>query len=345
MINLSNLPIGVQVIDAGMRYVFLNEKLLGQVGKTLEEHVGKRMEEVYPGIENSEIYQAILECHKTGIPQRIHNEYVMPDEKLTYWELDIQKLGDEVIIMSRDITASAKGEYLLLKSNKRLEEEVKSRTHELTESNLKYKKLLSQLSHDIRGPVGNVRKLMEMLRSDDLVEKDADKISDMVRKMTDTVLGLLERILDDAAVSSGKIQLKKSQHVLYDIFEERLKALQAVGKLDNFQVSLNADKTLTRNVDPTRMTQVFDNLLTNAIRYAVPGSTIEIQLSHDGVFSIKNKIDTEKVQTARLSNRVDVSAGFGQEIIAYILEGHHAALTIIQHDQYYEASFQLPKSD
>lgn len=343
MVNLSNLPIGIQVIDAQMRYVFLNDRILSQVGKSLDEHVGKRMEEVYPGIENSDIYKAIQKCHKTGVPKRVHNEYVMPDGKLTYWELDLKRIENEVLILSRDITESAEGKKLLLKSNIRLEEEVEIRTKQLTESNKQYKRLVSELTHDIRGPLYQIHGLIEMIESNEIDRQQSQAMTNLLKNMTDKLLKLMGRILEDAALTSGKIQLKKSKNNLCELLDDRISALQRFGKMDSYKISVNADKDFVRTFDPIRMTQVIDNLLSNTIRYALPQSTIEISINSNGSFSIKNKIDHEKVKAAKAANDIELSAGFGQEIIKYILEGHNTQLQINKTAEYYEASFQLPE--
>lgn len=341
MIELFNLPIGIQVIDSEMRYVFLNEKILNQVNKTLKDHLGKRMEEVYPGIDQSEVYQAIKECHNTGLPKRVHNEFVMPDESLSYWELDIKKVKDEVVIFSRDITESKNGEILLLNSNVRLEKQIEVKTAELTKSNQKYRDLISQLSHDLRGPLVSIKGLIELVESGDVEKKEAEGVMVMVKDMTNSLLSLLRKILDDSALSSGKIQLEKAPHNLYEVFEKRLSTLQKVGDLDEYDVVVHAEKDIVKSFDEVRIIQVIDNLLSNAIRYSVPSSSIDVTINNDGVFSIKNQIDQEKVKYAEAANKVDTSVGFGQEIIKYILEGHNTKLSIKQSDGLYEASFQL----
>src|SRR5690606_12846074 len=98
----NQLSIGIQVIDSDMRYVFLNHTLLNQVQKTLDEHLGKKMEEVYPGIKQSKIYEGIRECFKTGQALSVNNEFLFEDGRRTFWELDLERIDMGVIIFSRD---------------------------------------------------------------------------------------------------------------------------------------------------------------------------------------------------------------------------------------------------
>lgn len=98
-----NFEDGVQLIDEDMRYVYLNKTILNDVGKTLEDHLGKKMEEVYPGIQSQPIYQKIQDCIKSHESQSFQNAFPL-EGKMTYWDLKFERVPEGVLIFSRDIT-------------------------------------------------------------------------------------------------------------------------------------------------------------------------------------------------------------------------------------------------
>ncbi len=333
---LSKLSIGVQIIDKEMRYAFLNPALLKQVDKTLEEHVGKKMEEVYPGFNETEIYQTIQQCHQTGEFQKVYSEFVFEDGRMTYWELEVSKVDEDVIIFSRDITDTKKGEIALKESNARLESAIKERTKELEESYLRMKRIVGYVSHDLRGPLGNIRALASMLKPNDEHEKS---IVGFILNQSQKSLNLVHNILDDAALGVGKIQLEISSNNLSEMVLKRVDLIKTMNVLHKNELKLAVHPSVIRKFDPFRIGQVLDNLFSNAIKYARKDTTIDVSLSNEGLFSITNQINQSKVANKKPS--VLESVGFGIEIVNSILNAHGSKLIVTNDKDRYHASFRL----
>ncbi|MCB1167975.1 MAG: PAS domain-containing protein, partial [Leptospiraceae bacterium] len=94
---------GVQVIDRDFRYQFLNIELLRHIQKSPEEVIGIPMSKVFPGIEQTEIYQAIAETFETGRSRRILNEFVLVDGTIRHYDLRLSSVPDGVLIISDEI--------------------------------------------------------------------------------------------------------------------------------------------------------------------------------------------------------------------------------------------------
>jgi len=141
---LDNLTDGVQIINSEMKYIYLNKKLLADIQMTSESIIGYRMQDKFPGIENTEIYHEIQTCMQTQIAKSITNEFQFPDGRKTFHELKISHIDAGVIIFSTDITSSKKGELLLLETNRELERFAFLSAHSLREP-LKHLSIFSDL--------------------------------------------------------------------------------------------------------------------------------------------------------------------------------------------------------
>lgn len=145
------LSIGVQVVDHAFRYVYLNRKLCSEVGMNLADVVGYSMSEKFPGIENTDIHAAIRQCLENGGTSKFINEFKFPDGRVTYWELELHRIDAGVLLFSRDITETRRGELLLRETNKNLEHFAHIAAHDLREPARRMRLLAEELLLDF-GP-------------------------------------------------------------------------------------------------------------------------------------------------------------------------------------------------
>lgn len=117
-----DLPVGVQVINSRMEYVYLNRNLLSEVGRRREEMEGQRMQDVFPGIELTEVYATILDCLESGKSRSLLNRFTFPDGRNAYYELKIGRISEGVILFSTDVTTQKTRELQLRATNRELEQ-------------------------------------------------------------------------------------------------------------------------------------------------------------------------------------------------------------------------------
>lgn len=132
---LESMMEGFQVIDFEWRYVFVNNTLVKQGRYPREKLIGKTMMEIYPGIEQTEMFSKLKISMEKRIPQQFENEFTFPDGTVEWFELSMQPTTEGVSILSMDITKRKKAEHELVKLNQNLERQVKQRTAQLEEKN------------------------------------------------------------------------------------------------------------------------------------------------------------------------------------------------------------------
>jgi two-component system cell cycle sensor histidine kinase/response regulator CckA len=101
---LDSLLEGCQVVDFDYRYRFLNEAALRQSRLTMKELLGRRMEECFPGIEQTPMFKRLRGCMVERTYQRMDNEFRFPDGSLGWFDLRFLPVPEGVCILSLDVT-------------------------------------------------------------------------------------------------------------------------------------------------------------------------------------------------------------------------------------------------
>lgn len=118
-IILDNLLEGAQLIGRDWRYLYVNDAVVRQSGKTKEELLGKTMMDVYPGIEKTDVFTRIRECIENHITHRMDNKFIYPDKTSGWFRLSIQPVQEGVFILSEDVTEQKKAEETFRESDER----------------------------------------------------------------------------------------------------------------------------------------------------------------------------------------------------------------------------------
>ena len=141
---------------------------------------------------------------------------------------------------------------------------------------------LANMSHEIRTPLNAIEGFSRVMAETDSPE-DRMKYMEIIESNNERLLALINDILDMSRVEAGEISIKKGMtdlndlcHSLQNIFKFRCPdTLQLVWNKPNMKVTLNTDAN--------RVTQVFSNLIGNALKHTVKGSiTYGYRLINDG---------------------------------------------------------------
>jgi len=101
---LDGLTEGCQVIGRDYSYRYLNDAAVRQGRRPREDLIGRRMDEVYPDIEQTAMFDMLKRCMVERIVLRMENEFRYPDGALRLFELRFEPVPEGVFILSLDIT-------------------------------------------------------------------------------------------------------------------------------------------------------------------------------------------------------------------------------------------------
>lgn len=136
----------------------------------------------------------------------------------------------------------------------------------------------SMMVHELRSPLGNIKKIGEMMRSSKILEdkQASSEYVSMLYESSSSMLDLVNDLLDVAKLESGKFSVEKSSADIKEILSERVKFFETSARDAGINISLlTADGVPNSvSVDAKRITQVLNNLFSNALIYTPKGGTV-----------------------------------------------------------------------
>ena len=136
------------------------------------------------------------------------------------------------------------------------------------------RRLLQDVSHEIRSPLARLRFAVELARTSPDRERAMDRIQKEVDRLTGLVSELLQVTRTENDPESRNIEELSVAALLRDLVEDNRVEAEAHG----CQLAMNAgDGPLVRG-DRELLRRAIENVLRNAIRYAPPGSTVDLAL-------------------------------------------------------------------
>ncbi len=102
--TLDGLREGLQVVSVDFVYLYVNEAVCRHGRQPREALLGRRMGEVYPGIEQTPLFATLREVLATGRPAELENLFEYPDGARAWFELRIDRVPQGLSILSLDIT-------------------------------------------------------------------------------------------------------------------------------------------------------------------------------------------------------------------------------------------------
>lgn len=101
---LDNMLEGCQIIDFDWRYIYINNAAAKQGRRRPDELLMHTMMEVYPGIENTELFTVLRQCMEQRIRHKMENQFDNPDGTTGWFELNIEPVPEGIFILSMEIT-------------------------------------------------------------------------------------------------------------------------------------------------------------------------------------------------------------------------------------------------
>ena len=117
--TLDSMMEGCQIISPEWRYLYVNASVAEQGNSTPEELLGHTMMEVYPGIENTEMFAALRDCMENRVTRRMENEFIYQDGSHGWFNLSITPAQEGIFILSEDVTEHKQAEVKLRESEER----------------------------------------------------------------------------------------------------------------------------------------------------------------------------------------------------------------------------------
>ncbi len=174
------------------------------------------------------------------------------------------------IVVNQDITLSKKAEEAIKKA-------------EIATESAKFKQnFLANMSHEIRTPLTGVMGMISMLQQTNPTDLQREYIN-ILKSSGETLREIINQILDLSKIEAGKASLNYTIFEFTSLLNNARKLFQGMRK-NNVSFSMELDSRIPKYIeaDMSRMSQVVNNLVSNATKFTVAGEIkISAQLESD----------------------------------------------------------------
>ncbi|HEV7278738.1 MAG TPA: PAS domain S-box protein [Pirellulaceae bacterium] len=160
---------------------------------------------------------------------------------------------------------------------KRLEEELRQRADALEDADRAKNEFLAMLAHELRNPLSPVASAISLLQFSETLDADDREAVAIADRQVKKLARLIDDLMDVSRITRGKVQLQRQRTDLCEIVQNALAAARPA--VDEHRHALAArfpDCPLYVSADPTRLEQVFENLVRNACKYTPTGGRIDV---------------------------------------------------------------------
>lgn len=245
------------------RFLEVNPAFAAQSGLTAV--VGRTMREMVPGFD-PKWFDFYGEIAITGGSRRVAEPI---DQMGGWWDIHAFRLGGadsrKVAVLFNDITARIRTETEQREAGRHKDE------------------FLATLAHELRNPLAPLRNGLQIMK----LAKDNPEVVEQARAMMERQLGQMVHLIDDlldlSRVSRGKIELRKSRVELAAVVRQAMENSRPGIEERGHELDVDfADVPLSIDGDPTRLAQVFSNLLNNAAKFTGRGGHLRISVARRG---------------------------------------------------------------
>ena len=265
---LTNTPVGIAIIDFDHHFLDVNPAFCEIFGWRSDEIIGSATAILYASKDdcehlNARIYPAISRggVFRDDVQMRRHDGQDI-------WIRLVGRMVDGsnpklgVIWAFEDITDRKKSEIALFEAQKQAQA-----------ANQAKSAFLANMSHEIRTPITSVMGVIELLRHTKVNEEQVSYLN-ILAGATETLLTILNDILDISKIEAGKLSVESTKFALLEVLDNIYNLVGGLAASKGLVLTLEGQQALPRAVlgDQVRLKQVLHNLTSNAIKFTEQGS-------------------------------------------------------------------------
>jgi signal transduction histidine kinase len=243
-----------------------------------------------------------------------------------------------IFVLGSDVTDRARADEALRDSMDRFKE----LAEQLGNTNRMKDEFLATLAHELRNPLAPIKTALDLLKMAPDDREVATAARAVMERQLTQVVRLIDDLLDLSRVSRGLIELRRSRVPLARLLDDAVETSRPVIEQKGHTLVVEPpDAALALDVDPTRIIQVFSNLLNNAAKFTPRNGRIELRCAQEGsdvIVSVRDNgigIAPEMLQqvfemfaqVGRSHAHSDGGLGIGLTLVRRLVEMHGGEVT------------------
>jgi signal transduction histidine kinase len=232
--------------------------------------------------------QHVLEGYGTGAVDYLHKpvNVAMLRSKVAVF-VALYRKQQEVLGANRALLAEVnerrKAEEQLRVLNESLDQRVHDRTAELRHANRRKDEFLATLAHELRNPLAPVRNAVELLHRVGPATPEVRWARAIIDRQTRNLTRLIDDLMDVSRISRGQMELRRERVECAQVVQAAVETSRPVIEEHGHRLTVSVPpSTVLLDADPTRLAQVFLNLLNNAAKYMEGAGLIELRAELHG---------------------------------------------------------------
>jgi two-component system, OmpR family, sensor histidine kinase BaeS len=146
----------------------------------------------------------------------------------------------------------------------------------LEKNELERKNMIADIAHELRTPLAIMQARLAAMQ-DDVIPLNISEI-ERVYRQTELLSRLVADLRTLSLAETGRLSLQKREVDLSEVLQSVISSFETSANLKNVQLEFTAQHSVLVHADADRLTQVFGNLLDNALRYTPENKRIEVRL-------------------------------------------------------------------
>ncbi len=269
---IESSPDGLVVIDVEGAILDHNSSFPIMLKVKPEEILSRNFFEFVPESEAIRAQNMLHETLMSGYQKNIEFRMKRDDDSEFFAETSLGVIhgsdqgGESFVIVVKNINERRAYEFNLKIAKEKAEESDRLKTA-----------FLSNMSHEIRTPMNAIIGFAELLSNHDISEEEQEEFIQQINNGADSLMRLIDDIIDIAKIEAGQIKMNKSYFELAPLLKD-LKILfsksmlrQGKGGIQLIENHSNAYASSLIFTDEFRLRQVFSNLINNAIKFTEEG--------------------------------------------------------------------------
>ena len=128
---------------------------------------------------------------------------------------------------------------------------------------------ISMIVHELRSPLDSIKKMIELMRAAEMKKAKRQECYQMIHSSSSDMLELVNNLLDMAKIEAGKFELKKQTSNIAEIIKTRVLFFDISAKDAKVKITSQLGAGIPDKVefDPHTISQVLNNLISNAIKF------------------------------------------------------------------------------